>query len=80
MADATETTTGPIVCMAEDFPATLKKLAEGCGSVSEMARRYGVDRANLDKAIRGLRKPSPRLLSQLGATKRLAYVIRAVNK
>jgi hypothetical protein len=52
-----------IVISAEDFPAALGRLAQHYGSVSALARRFKVDRSNLDKAIRGKRRPSPALLT-----------------
>jgi hypothetical protein len=63
------------VFMADDFPAELERLAQRYGGISAMARRFGIDKANLHKAIRGKRPPSPTLLSRLKARKRIAYVI-----
>jgi DNA-binding phage protein len=62
-----------------EFPEVLKVLAKRYGSVSAMARRFQVDRANLDKAIKGQRRPSPALLTRMGATEKLSYEIRVVS-
>ena len=53
-----------IVISAEEFPAALKRLARHYGGVSVLARRFQVDRSNLDKAIRGKRGLSPALLTR----------------
>jgi transposase-like protein len=47
--------------------------------VSALARRFKVDRSNLDKTIRGKRRPSPALLTRMGATVKLSYEIRVVR-
>jgi hypothetical protein len=68
-----------IVISAEEFPAALGRLAQHYGGVSALARRFKVDRSNLDKAIRGKRGPSPALLTRKGATVKLSYEIRLVR-
>jgi DNA-binding phage protein len=68
-----------IVISAEDFPAALGRLAQHYGGVSALARRFQVDRSNLDKTIRGKRRPSPALLTRMGATVKLSYEIRVVR-
>jgi len=62
-----------------EFPEVLRVLAKRYGSVSAMARRFQIDRSNLDKAIRGKRRPSPALLTRMGATVKLSYEIRVVR-
>jgi hypothetical protein len=49
------------------------------GSISAMARHYKVDRANLDKALRGRRRPSAALLKSMEVTKKLVYEFSAVK-
>ncbi|HEY6402694.1 MAG TPA: hypothetical protein VI479_14855 [Blastocatellia bacterium] len=62
------------------FPNVLKTLLKQYGSVSAMARRFRVDRANLDKAIRGQRRPSAALLQRIGVTQKLVYEMpRVIN-
>jgi len=68
-----------IVISAEEFPAALGRLAQHYGGVSALARRFKVDRSNLDKTIKGKRRPSPALLTRMGATKKLSYEIRVVK-
>jgi DNA-binding phage protein len=68
-----------IVISAEEFPAALGRLAQHYGGVSALARRFKVDRSNLDKTIRGKRRPSPALLTRMGATVKLSYEIRVVR-
>jgi hypothetical protein len=64
----------------DDFPAELERLSHRYGGIAAMARRFGVDRVDLHKAIRGKRPPSPALLRQLNATKTLVYVVRVGGK
>jgi len=65
--------------LAEEFPAALGRLAQHYGGVSALARRFKIDRSNLDKTIRGKRRPSPALLTRMGATVKLSYEIRVVR-
>jgi hypothetical protein len=68
-----------IVISAKEFPAALGRLAQHYGGVSALARRFKVGRSNLNKTIRGKRRPSPALLTQMGAIVKLSYEIRVVR-
>lgn len=52
----------------------LRIMAKQMGGVAEMAKRTGYDRANLDKIIKGKRKPSARLLAKLHIHEERSYV------
>jgi len=49
-------------------------MAKQMGGVAELAKRTGYDRANLDKIIKGKRKPTARLLARLSIHEERSYV------
>jgi len=76
MADSTDT---PLIFTEAQIPTVLKILAQRHGSYAAMARAYNVDRANLEKAAKGLRRPGPTLLKRMGITKKLSYQFPVVK-
>jgi transcriptional regulator with XRE-family HTH domain len=58
----------------------LRVMAKQMGGVAELARRTGYDRANLDKIIKGQRKPTARLLARLSIHEERSYVWTTVPR
>jgi transcriptional regulator with XRE-family HTH domain len=52
----------------------LRIMAKQMGGVAELAKRTGYDRANLDKIIKGKRRPTARLLAKLSIYEEHSYV------
>jgi len=52
----------------------LRIIAKQMGGVAELAKRTGYDRANLDKIIKGKRRPTARLLAKLSIYEERSYV------
>jgi transcriptional regulator with XRE-family HTH domain len=52
----------------------LRIMTKQMGGVAELAKRTGYDRANLDKIIKGKRKPPARLLAKLSIHEECSYV------
>jgi hypothetical protein len=59
----------------EQFPAFLRLMAKYFGSVSAMARRFGVAASHLNKACLGKLPPSRRLLTLIGAIEKRVYEV-----
>jgi DNA-binding phage protein len=59
---------------APQFVEFLRIMAKQMGGVTELAKRTGYDRANLDKIIKGKRKPTARLLTKLSIHEERSYV------
>ena len=74
-----EATNSPMRFDEKDFPAVLGRLAQHYGGITAMARRFGIDASNLNKAIKGKRPPAARLLARIGATVTLVYEIPRVS-
>ena len=55
-------------------------MAKQMGGVTELAKRTGYDRANLDKIIKGKRKPTARLLAKLSIHEERSYVWTATSR
>jgi len=55
-------------------------MAKQMGGVAELAKRTGYDRANLDKIIKGKRKPTARLLAKLSIHEERSYVWTATTE
>src|SRR4030095_9127768 len=58
----------------------LRIMARQMGGVAELAKRTGYDRANLDKIIKGKRKPTARLLAKLSIHEERSYVWTATTE
>jgi transcriptional regulator with XRE-family HTH domain len=52
----------------------LRIMAKQMGGVAELAKRTGYDRANLNKIIKGKRRPTARLLAKLSIHEEHSYV------
>jgi hypothetical protein len=74
-----DTTDGPMVFDESQFPAVLYSPAKSYGGISRMARRFGVDASNLNKACKGKLPPSRKLLNLIGATQKRVYEIPRVK-
>jgi hypothetical protein len=72
-------TENPNVYSAEEFSAFLGRLAKHYGNVARMAAHFGVDGSNLLKAIKGKALPPAKLLSRIGATVQVSYVLPPVT-
>jgi len=71
-----DSTDSPLICDERQIGVVLRVMAQSYGSIAAMARLCGVDGGNLRKAIIGERRPSPRVLSRMGITKKLSYESR----
>jgi hypothetical protein len=60
---------------AEQFDEFLKAVVEAMGGVSALAKRSTVDKSNLSKMVRGLKKPQPLLLKALKIREERTYIL-----
>ncbi len=59
----------------EQFDEFLRAVVESVGGVSALAKRSTVDKSNISKMVRGIKKPQPLLLRALKIREERVYIL-----